>query len=254
MRLPVTGEKMSRWTWDIFRWIRPHHIIMTLKQPRRAIRELKYRYTFTSKIRFATDLLTQPRSVILGFLDELEQSNLSTTLDYAIKRHPASPGRGPMGDEAELLYLCVRSLKPSLVFETGTGAGFSTTYILQALKENDYGKLYSIDFFKEEEECGWIIPTDLKNRWMLIKGSSGQVMHPLLSELGQIDVFVHDSDHSYENMINEFRTAWPYLRKGGIFLAHDVGRNDALFDFCDEVNLPWWRARTYKVLAGPQTT
>ena len=241
---------MPRWTRDVFRWIRPHHIIETIKKPQRAIREIKYRYTFTSKIHFATDLLTQPKSVVLGFLDELDQSNLSITLEHQIKRHPASPGRGPMGDEVDLLYLCVRSLRPSLVVETGTGAGFSTAYILLALKKNDHGKLYSIDFFKDGEECGWIIPTDLKNRWILMKGLSGQLLNPLLSQLGQIDIFIHDSDHSYENMINEFRTVWPYLRKGGIFLAHDVGRNDALFDFCGEVNLPWWKARTYKILAS----
>ena len=250
----MENEKISRWTWDIFRWIRPHHIIETIRNPKRAIREIKYRYTFTSKIRFAVDILSLPKTLVLDILNELRQSELPSELDYQIKRHPASSGRGPMGDEAELLYLCVRTFKPALIVETGVGAGFSTAYILQGLEKNNHGKLYSIDFFKDDEKCGWIIPTYLKNRWNLIKGLSGEVLEPLLSQLGPIDVFMHDSDHSYENMMTEFRIAWPPLRSGGIFLAHDVGRNDAFFEFCREVNCRWWRARTYGVLAGLRKT
>jgi predicted O-methyltransferase YrrM len=250
----MENEKISRWTWDIFRWIRPHHIIKTFKHPKRAIREIKYRYTFTSKARFAVDLLSVPRNLVSSVLNELHSSDLPSTLESQIERHPASSGRGPMGDEAELLYLCVRLARPALVVETGVGAGFSTTFILQALKKNNHGKLYSIDFYKDDERCGWIIPTDLKNRWKLIRGLSRQALNPLLEQLGSIDVFMHDSDHSYENMMTEFRTVWPFLKSGGIFLAHDVGRNDALFDFCKEVNFSWWRARTYPVLAGLRKT
>jgi predicted O-methyltransferase YrrM len=159
-----------------------------------------------------------------------------------------------MGDEAELLYLCVRTVKPALVVETGVGAGFSTAHILQGLERNNNGKLYSIDFFKEDEKCGWIIPSDLKNRWELIRGLSSQVLNPLLEQLGSIDVFIHDSDHSYENMMAEFRTVWPLLKSGGMLLAHDVGRNDAFFAFCREINCRWWWARTYGVLAGLRKT
>jgi predicted O-methyltransferase YrrM len=159
-----------------------------------------------------------------------------------------------MGDEAQVLYLCVRLDKPALVVETGVGAGVSTTFILQALKVNNHGKLYSIDFYKDDEQCGWLVPTDLKNRWKLIRGLSKQALNPLLVQLGLIDLFIHDSDHSYENMMAEFRTVWPFLKSGGIFLVHDVGRNDAFFDFCKEVNFSWWRARTYPVLAGIRKT
>jgi predicted O-methyltransferase YrrM len=245
---------MSRWTRDVFLWIKPHHFIETIKNPRRAVREIKYRYTFTSKIRFPVNVLHLPKKPALEFLDELDHSELPSVLEYQISHHPASSGRGPMGDEVELLYLCVRAVKPELVVETGVGAGFSTAYILEALERNNYGKLYSIDFFEDGEQCGWIIPAYLKHRWKLIKGLSGEALDPLLDQLGPIDVFIHDSDHSYENMMCEFRTVWPFLRKEGVFLAHDVGRNEALFDFCCEVNFPWWKIRTYKVLAGFQKT
>jgi len=230
--------------------IRPHHIIESIKNPQRAIREIKYRYTFTSKIRFIADLLSLRTDVVLDCVKELSQTQLSANLNSRIKLDTISSGRGPMGDEAEILYLCVSLIKPRIVVETGVGAGFSTAFILHALEQNKRGELYSIDFFKDKEKCGWIIPTHLKTSWRLINGLSEQVLKPLLEKLGPIDIFIHDSDHSYENMMSEFRTVWPFLRKEGVFLAHDVGRNDALFNFCREVNFPWWKIRTYKVLAG----
>lgn len=140
----------------------------------------------------------------------------------------------------------------ALVVETGVGAGLSTAYILKALEKNNHGQLYSIDFYKDDERCGWIIPHHLKKRWKLIKGLSNQVLNSLLSQLVPIDAFIHDSDHSYENMMMEFRTVWPHLKNGGVFMAHDVGRNDALFDFLKEVQLSWRSVRTYNVLAGFQ--
>lgn len=244
---------MSRWTKDVLRQIRPHHIIQSIKDPKRAFREIKYRYTFISKSRFIVDVLSLSKPLFEVF-DELKQINFFSDLKSQITPHPISSGRGPMGDEAELLYICVRLMKPAFVVETGVGAGFSTTLILKALERNNFGMLYSIDFFKDDETCGWIIPNHLKNRWRLIKGSSANHLNPLLSQLGLIDIFIHDSEHSYENMISEFRMVWPHLKKGGIFMAHDVGRNDALFDFLKEIQFPWWRVRTYRWLAGFQKT
>lgn len=242
---------MSRWTKEVLRQIKPNHIIQSIKDPKRAFREIKFRYTFTSKSRFTSDILSLSRPPF-EVLDELKQINFFSDLKPHTNRHIISSGRGPMGDEAELLYICVRLIKPAFVVETGVGAGYSTAHILKALKRNNFGMLYSIDFFEDNETCGWIIPDHLKNRWRLIKGSSGDHLNPLLSQLGLIDIFIHDSEHSYENMISEFRTVWHHLKKGGIFIAHDVGRNDALFDFLKEIQLPWWRLRTYRWLAGFQ--
>ena len=76
----MENEKIARWTWDIFRWIRPHHIIKTFKYPKRAIREIKYRYTFTSKARFAVDILSVPRNLVSSALYELHSGGLSSKL------------------------------------------------------------------------------------------------------------------------------------------------------------------------------
>jgi len=243
---------MPRWTKDVFRWIRPHHIIESVKNPKRALREIKYRYTFTSKQRFIADILSLPKGQVLEVFDEVHRSNFLSDLNSRIRDYPPRSGRGAMGDEAELLYVCFRLTRPALVVETGVGAGLSTAYILKALEKNNHGQLYSIDFYEDDEQCGWIIPHYLKKRWKLTKGLSNQVLNPLLSQLGPIDAFIHDSDHSYENMMMEFQVVWPCLKNGGVFMAHDVGRNDALFDFLREAQLPWRSVRTYNVLAGFQ--
>ena len=48
--------------------------------------------------------------------------------------------------EAEVTYLLIRESRPSTVVEISPSGGWSTSWILQALKDNDYGTLYSYDY------------------------------------------------------------------------------------------------------------
>ncbi len=75
----------------------------------------------------------------------------------------------------------------------------------------------------------WGIAVDetLKGRWILHRGSSVRVLPGLLEEVGAVDLFVHDSLHTYRNMRREFEVVWPRLRSGGVILADDVERNRA---------------------------
>jgi len=79
---------------------------------------------------------------------------------------------------------------------------------------------------------------------------SKKLLGPLLHNAGQTDCFIHDSLHTYEHMIWEFRTVWPYLKLGGLFLSHDVGANDAFLDFMKENDIPWSAYRVFHVLGG----
>ena len=77
-----------------------------------------------------------------------------------------------------------------------------------------------------------------------------ELLHPLVKELGQIDCFLHDSLHTYEHMLWEFKTVGPHLRPGGLFLAHDVGRHEAFRDFMSEMRIPSSGYRVFHVLGG----
>ena len=56
---------------------------------------------------------------------------------------------------------------------------------------------------------GDAIPSDLRKQWKLILGSSSQKLIEVLNSLEKIDIFLHDSLHTNENMSYEFETSWP---------------------------------------------
>ena len=89
------------------------------------------------------------------------------------------------------------------------------------------------------------MPNELKHRHELIVGKSSEHLQPLLDSLGKIDIFLHDSDHSYENMLWEFRTAWPYVRKDGLLLSDDITSNAAFRDFCKEKQVQGFEMMKY---------
>jgi predicted O-methyltransferase YrrM len=137
----------------------------------------------------------------------------------------------------EILYLVIRTTKPNIVVETGICSGSSSLFILAAL---DRGKLYSIDlpphvseerFYPKNLKIGWLVPTNLKKKWSIILGDSKVVLPELLAKLGSIDVFLHDSLHTYEHMMFEFKTAWKYLKQPKIIISDDVNANNAFYDF-----------------------
>lgn len=134
-----------------------------------------------------------------------------------------------------VLYTICRSQKPDIVVETGVASGVSSSYILCAMEQNQQGQLYSIDLpWRKESQSGWIVPDYLRDGWHLIIGDTSDKLEPLLKKVGEIDIFLHDSDHSYQNMIWEFQTAWKYLKKGGLLLSHNIDTNHAFPDFCRE--------------------
>jgi predicted O-methyltransferase YrrM len=134
---------------------------------------------------------------------------------------------------AATTYALVKLLKPAVMVETGVGPGVSSWTILHAMEENDIGKLVSIDLPTPNTELlpdvGYLVPAQLHHRWSLRTGSSQRLLPEVLNELGEIDIFQHDSRHSYTNQLREYNTAWPFIRSGGMLLSDDVS-NDALHD------------------------
>jgi hypothetical protein len=147
------------------------------------------------------------------------------------------------------MYPLMQTFKPEVMVETGVCAGISSSYILSAIAKNVKGKLYSIDLpnvtyeapnkkdgvyqdiIPQNVTSGYAVPDDLRKHWRLMLGDSKKLLPKLLQELGEIDVFFHDSAHTYDFMMFEFETAWPHIREGGVLLSDDVDWNDALKDF-----------------------
>jgi Methyltransferase domain len=193
--------------------------------------------------------------VLARFGAEVEEARLVEQLQAGYEEYwgivdPASPyNTGRLAyEEGIRLYALVRKLRPRVAVETGVCNGFSTAFLLLALERNGAGELHSIDlpevvgadyvpgtFWEGKQgaaiprgkEPGWMIPSALRERWSLTVGRSQEELPPLLERLGAIDLFVHDSEHSYECMDFEFRAAWPVLAEGGVLVADDWNWNDA---------------------------
>ncbi|MEM3546193.1 MAG: class I SAM-dependent methyltransferase [Candidatus Bathyarchaeia archaeon] len=173
----------------------------------------------------------------------------TTYVEKMLKKY--SFGSYPM-----VLYVACKLLRPKVVVETGAGAGLASTFILKALSENGEGALYSIDLPRcvyrtesgeiiddrfwtpEGKESGWLVPEDLRRNvdWKLFIGKSSELLPIIIRECREIDIFFHDSEHTYQNMMFEYRTVYPSLKIGGLLLSHDIGLNNAFTDFAAEIN------------------
>ena len=70
-----------------------------------------------------------------------------------------------------------------------------------------------------------------QHRWSYIRGSSRRRLPGILSQLGKIDLFVHDSLHSERNVRFEMDRAWAALRPGGAIIVDDIDMNRGFRSF-----------------------
>jgi predicted O-methyltransferase YrrM len=159
------------------------------------------------------------------------------------------------------LYAVVRAFKPGVMIETGVASGMSSAHILRALAANGSGTLHSIDLpnvqqgsiLPEGRTTGWIVPDSLREGWTLHIGDTRKLLPGLLETLGPIDLFLHDSDHSYESMAFEFEQAFPRLKHGGLLLSDDSHLHAAWDDFCAKHSLRPTRIENLGVTRKPWT-
>ena len=140
-------------------------------------------------------------------------------------------------------YAAVRALRPETIVETGVASGVSSSHLLLALDRNQKGTLHSVEigdsaYLPAGKEPGRIVPDGLRSRWQLHIGDVAAVLPGLLRELGQVDIFIHDSLHSYEHMKFEFELARPHIKQGGLLLADDALWNSAFSEFAQAVSSP----------------
>lgn len=148
-----------------------------------------------------------------------------------------------------VLYVILRVVKPDNIIETGVFDGYSTSFILKALHENKKGRLYSIDLpaysqigastddmvqsvLPPGHKPGWLVSDDYGDKWELILGDSKAILPQLILDIPKIDVFIHDSLHTYDHMLWEYDTAWPSIGPGGLLASDDVFWNKAFKTFC----------------------
>lgn len=183
-------------------------------------------------------------------LDEPELAGLTSRLRGQMESLPPEAPFGVFhnGDRvlAQLCYAVARLMKPKTVVETGVCYGVTSAHVLTALEGNGSGRLYSIDLpplgKNNSDYVGWLVPEELRKRWTLRRGTSRKLLGPVLKELGPVDVFVHDSLHTYKNMRMEFEMVWPHLTGGGVLIADDIEGNVAFQEFAERSDVAFHAA------------
>ncbi len=143
-----------------------------------------------------------------------------------------------------LCYAACRALRPRSVVETGVAYGVTSAYILQALAENGAGELHSVDLPPLGHDVynyvGYLVPGELRNRWDLRIGPARKLLAHILSDAGPLDLFIHDSLHTYVHMKREFALALRALRPGGVLIADDIEGNRAFEEVLDDPQVDSW--------------
>jgi hypothetical protein len=126
--------------------------------------------------------------------------------------------------------------RPEVVVETGVAHGVTSRVILEGLRRNDLGHLWSIDLpFPFDHglraETGVAVTDECRHRWTYVEGSSREQMPPLVRQLGRVQVFVHDSLHTAKNVVFEMDQAASAMPVGGVMLIDDVSSHDGLGAF-----------------------
>jgi len=152
----------------------------------------------------------------------------------------------PMLDdtEAELTYLRIRELRPSVVVEVGPYRGWSTTWILRALRDNGAGSVISFDRVGEARR---FVPADLAERWELVVGD---VRDRLADMPESIDYLFIDADHRRPFAEWYLAELVPRVPVGAGGSVHDVfhgsgpargsGEARVILDWLDSANVPWF--------------
>lgn len=134
----------------------------------------------------------------------------------------------------ELLGLLIKELRPLVILETGVANGVSTRKILDSLAH--FG-IPDAQLFSCDVDANVATQDLLDNKqfnFRLIR--SKEDFSVLVNGLNSLDLFYHDSDHSYEHQMFEYSEVWKKLRPGGLLVSDDINWSNAFVDFCKQVS------------------
>ncbi len=163
-------------------------------------------------------------------------------------------------DDALFLYWLVRQVKPRTIVQTGVCNGLSAAFMMLGLVKNgpegtlhvidlppvfdpndpawiEEGKVYGV-VIPEGRTTGWLVPDAYRSRFEVWNGDAKDLLPKMVDKVDAIDFFYHDSDHTYNHMMFEFREARRKLTKGGLVVGDDVSWNASVWDFADEHRVP----------------
>ncbi len=119
--------------------------------------------------------------------------------------------------EAEITYMLIRDRRPNVILEMSPNGGWSTSWILSAVRDNaNGGQLWSYDVHRASTR---LVPRNLtRGRWHFMQGDA----RTTISDAPDFDYLFIDSDHSEAFAAWYVGHVFPRLRPGTIVSVHDV--------------------------------
>jgi Methyltransferase domain len=199
------------------------------------------RWLFKSRehTNYTYDLTSLNRKHLTWFVANIAGTDIQTARGYieevlnddALRRHIAdatrtSPRRW-LADPSALLgrrigwYALVRVLKPQHVVETGTDKGLGSVVLAAALLRNGFGRLTTID---NNPASGYLISGAYAPVINRVIGDSVST----LASLRDVDIFLHDSDHSADYERSEIETVADVLSRDALVMSDNAELTDEL--------------------------
>ncbi|KUO21296.1 class I SAM-dependent methyltransferase [Streptomyces dysideae] len=153
---------------------------------------------------------------------------------------PPNPMKAQLDDiEAEITYLLLRESRPETVVEIGTFHGWSTTWILQALRDNGTGHLHSYDVVDHVVRN---VPLPLSTgRWTFTQGDVRENLEKIPDTAEFLFV---DADHSARFARWYLGHLFPRMTPGIPVCVHDVLHGRRPLPFTEgKVVLQWLAER-----------
>lgn len=119
-------------------------------------------------------------------------------------------------------YALTRALQPEHIVETGTDKGLGACTFAAALLRNGHGRLTTMDI---NPDSGYLIGGQYAEVTDHVLGNSVDL---LKSDPAPVDLFIHDSWHTFEHESAEFEAVAPRLSADAVVLSDNAHDSDAL--------------------------
>jgi predicted O-methyltransferase YrrM len=137
--------------------------------------------------------------------------------------------------EAEITYLLLRETRPDTVMELGTFHGWSTTWILSALRDNGGGTLHSFDLV---DNAVANVPSELSlGRWEFHKGDVRENLSQVPEGIGYLFV---DAAHNGRFARWYLEALFPRVAPGTPVSVHDVFHGRRALPFTEGAAVLSW--------------
>ncbi len=142
----------------------------------------------------------------------------------AMETDPHAPGHSDAGIR-NMLFSLTLSFKPDSVLELGTHIGSAAVVIGEALRLNDFGKLYTVESTNEchGKASAYVERAGLQKQVTCIKGFSYE--EPVRKQLAQaapFEIIYVDACHDFDAVFGEIQYYSTILRDDGLMIFHDT--------------------------------